>query len=134
MVQHPRAGGGVVGPEDLARAGEFVDPAGLRVVGDEVAVRAELLGVRGVGDRKLQAPDQFAGGSDFVDVGAVDLGDEDVAVGERGVAVGRAEPAGRFVGAFGGIAEGAQDPLARGDQEDSAILGVGDRDVPSASR
>src|SRR5947209_178958 len=62
VVEHALAGCRVVGPDDRALARELVHPTGTRVVGHEVQIRAELLGVGRIRDlRQMARPHELAG-------------------------------------------------------------------------
>ena len=84
-----------------------------------------------IGDGSLEVPEQPAAAREGVDPGAADLADEGAAPGERGGAVHRAERARRVVGADPGLAELAHDPMCAIDEEDAAVVGVGNRDEPA---
>ena len=61
VVEHPRAGCSPVAVEDRALAVELEDLPWRGVVGDQVPVRAKLLRVGRVADRKLDCPHQLSG-------------------------------------------------------------------------
>ena len=104
MVEHALTARRPVRPQDLAFPVELENPARARVVGHEIEIGSQLLGIRRVRDRKVHGPYERAGGRVFGDPGSVDLRDEEVAVCERRVAIRVAQRGRRVVRA---VARGA---------------------------
>ena len=130
MIELSGPGGGAVPPEDAARACHDDRMPRPRVVGEQDPVRREQLRVGRIRDRRSHRPAQAPVRAEVVDPRAVDLADERAAVGERRRAVDRAELRRRVVPADAGAVL-LHDPVRAGDEEDAAVVRVGDRDDPA---
>src|SRR5439155_18195101 len=98
--------------------------------GYQVAVGPELLGIGRIGDRELPAPNQRALSRQLVHVGAADLGNQHVTVGEGRVAVRVVDAAGWVVRAVACRPDLRRGAAGRTEEEDAAVLRVGDGDGP----
>src|SRR5579875_326371 len=126
VIEHSPAGRHSVLPEDAPGPVELDDRARFGVVSHDVAVWADLLWVRRIGQREVHRPNQSAGEGVLADPRAVDLGDQQVPVLERRVAVGIAEGGRGSVHTVAGAAELVDDPAVLTDDEDAAVVGIRD--------
>jgi len=113
--------------EDPAAVVDDQHVARVRVVGEQHPPAGEGLRVGGVADRCAHREAQPSVRADLVDPVAGDLADQDPAIRLRGIAVDRSEVERRVMPAVSRPAE-LPDDRARPDEQDPAVVGVGDRE------
>ena len=111
-----------------ARRGHDDGSSRTRVVGHQDSPAAEPLRIRRVRDGRLERPHQLARLREGVDPGAGDLADQRAAAGKWRRAVHCAEGARWIVRAHAGLTDLTHDTTARRDEDDPAVVRVGDGD------
>src|SRR5436190_7635699 len=134
VVESTEAARRRVAPEQLAVGAQPDHRPRVAVVDEEDISPIVELGVRRIGDRRVDVEHHPALRIEAHDVRAADLGDEQAAVRERRDAVRIVEAVGRVVDAVPGLAQLKDDPLGRADPADGAIADVGHRDVAVRQR